>query len=220
MVSSVSSNAALSSAMLSGSQCRGPRDAQAFQEKLFSKLDVDGNGSIDQSELSQFVNFAASSTSSTSATSDSGAADLFKSMDTDGDGTLSKTELADGAKKLFDELRTQLMSASGGLSAVASTSGTSSSEATDGTSATNALTSAPTSAASSGGGSTGAASTDATSANGASADATQGPAPGRHHHHGGGGMFAKIASLIDQYRSTATDSADATAEASTLSVAA
>src|SRR3954469_23462268 len=80
MVSSVSSNAALSSAMLSASQCRGPRDPQAFQEKLFSKLDVDGNGSIDSSELSQFVDFASSSTSSTNAKSGSGAADLFKSM--------------------------------------------------------------------------------------------------------------------------------------------
>ena len=212
MVSSVSSNAALSSAMLSGSQCRGPRDPQAFQEKLFSKLDVDGNGSIDQSELSQFVDFAASSTSSTSATSGSGAADLFKSMDTDGDGTLSKTELADGAKKLFEELRTQLMSASGGLSGAASTGGTSSA---------NALTGALSGISSTSTSSTDAASTDAASTKATSADASQGPAPGRHHHHGGGGgMFAKIASLVDQYRSTAADSTDAAAEGSTLSVAA
>jgi hypothetical protein len=184
MVSSVSSNAALSSAMLSGSQCRGPRDPQALQEKLFSKLDVNGDGGIDASELSQFVDFASSSTSSTSATSDTGAADLFKSMDADGDGTLSKTELADGAKKLFDELRTQLMSASGATA--------------------------------------GAATTEAAPAAAAPTDATQGSPPrtGGHHHRGGGGMFAKVASLLDQYRSTATDPAAATAEASTLSVAA
>jgi hypothetical protein len=167
MVSSVSSNAALSSAMLSsGSQCRGARDPQAFQEKLFSKLDVNGDGGIDQSELSKFVDFASSSVNGTSASSSgSSTTDLFKSMDADGDGTLTKTELADGAKKLFDELRTQLMTAS-----AAGTSGT---------------TSAP---------------------------------PGGHHH--GGGMFAKIASLLDQYRSTASDATATTAEASTLSVAA
>ena len=197
MVSSVSSSAAFSSAMLSGSQCRGTRDPQALQEKLFSKLDVNGDGGIDQSELTQFMDFASSSTTATGATSDTSAGtDLFKSMDTDGDGTLSKTELADGTKKLFDELRTQLMTASAGATSTDATS-------TDTTS-------------------TDATSTDATQ----DAQPPQGPPPGpppaggHHHHGGGGGMFAKIASLLDQYRSTATDTATTTAEASTLSVAA
>ncbi|MEJ0035107.1 MAG: EF-hand domain-containing protein [Gammaproteobacteria bacterium] len=182
MVSSVTSNAAVSTATLSASQCRASRDPQALQEKLFSKLDVNGDGGIDQSELSQFMDFASSSTTSTNPTSDTAGADLFKAMDTDGDGTLSKTELADGAKKLFDQLRTQLMTASAGTA------------------------------------STGAA------ADAQPADATQAPPPsragGHHHHGGGGGMFSKIASLLDQYRSTATDPAAATADASTLSVAA
>lgn len=167
MVSSVSSSAAFSTALLSGSPCRGTRDPQAMQEKLFSKLDVNGDGGIDQSELTQFLDYASSAlsgtsgTSSTSATSDTASADLFKAMDTDGDGTLSKTELADGAKKLFDELRSQLM------------------------------TGPP-----------------------------PGPPPSGEHHHGGG-MFAKIASLLDQYRSTATDSIDPSSKgATTLSVAA
>ncbi len=39
----------------------------------------------------------------------------------DGDGTLSKTELADGTKKLFEELRTQLASASGGATSTGAT---------------------------------------------------------------------------------------------------
>jgi hypothetical protein len=184
MVSSVTSNAAFSTAMLSGSQCRGTRDPQAFQEKLFSKLDVNGDGGIDQSELTQFVDFASSSTTGTGSASDSAGADLFKAMDMDGDGTLSKTEVADGTKKLFEELRTQLMTASGGTSSDAAT---------------------------------GAEDTAATS------DATQSPPPPPPggHHHGGGGMFAKIASLLDQYRSTATtDTAATTTETSTLSVAA
>ena len=43
MVSSFTSSAGLSTAMLSGSQCRGTRDTQALQEKLFSKLDVNGD---------------------------------------------------------------------------------------------------------------------------------------------------------------------------------
>jgi len=200
MVSSVSSNAAFSSAALSGSQCRGTRDPQAFQEKLFSKLDANGDGSIDQSELSQFVDFAASSTKSASAMSDSTGADLFQSMDTDGDGKLSKTELADGTKKLFEELRTQLMSASGGASSSGATSAA-------GQSADVAQASA----------------TQASAATNATQDAP--PAGGGHHHHhggGGGGMFGKIAQLLDQYRSNATNdsSAASTADASTLSVAA
>jgi EF hand domain-containing protein len=184
MVSSVTSSAGLSTAMLSGSQCRGTRDPQALREKLFSKLDVNGDGGIDQSELSQFVDFASSSTGSTSATSDTSGADLFKSMDTNGDGTLSKTELADGTKKLFDELRTQLMSQ------VASTATSSDTQATGDAQSADASQSAP-------------------------------PPTGGHHHHGGGGMASKIASLLDQYRSTATnDTTDSTESPSTLSVAA
>ena len=184
MVDSVSGSAGFSTAMLSGSQCRGSRDPQALQEKLFSKLDVNGDGSIDQGELTQFTDFVSSSTSGTSVTSDtSGATDLFKAMDTDGDGTISKTELADGAKKLFDELRTQLMSQAAATSSDA--------QGTDNT-------------------------------QGASQAPPQGPPPGRPpgggHHHGGG-MFSKIASLLDQYRSTATDTTT-TEAASTLSVAA
>jgi hypothetical protein len=106
---------------------------------LFSKLDVNGDGGIDASELSQFVDFASSSTSSTSAASNTGATDLFKSMDADGDGTLSKTERADGAKKLFDELRTQLMSASGATSGAAPTDATTAAAVSTDATSTNAV---------------------------------------------------------------------------------
>lgn len=44
MVSSVSNSAAFSSAMQSGAQCRGSRDTSALQEKLFTKLDANGDG--------------------------------------------------------------------------------------------------------------------------------------------------------------------------------
>ena len=109
------------------------------------------------------------STSGTSAASDTSGADLFKSMDTNNDGTLSKTELTDGAKKLFDELRTQLMTTSGETSAETK---------------------------------------------------PQGPPPGPPPAGGhGGGLFSKLESLLDQYRSTATDSSSAT-QAATPSVAA
>jgi hypothetical protein len=195
MVDSVTSSAGLSTAMLSGSQCRGPRDAQAMQEKLFSKLDVNGDGGIDQSELSQFVDFISSSASSSGTTSSTSGADLFKTMDTDGDGSLSKTELTDGTKKLFDELRTQLMTQA------ASSAGTSDTQAS-------AIVQA-----------SGDAQTNTSSRPAGPQDSPPPAPPGGGHHHHGGGLFSKIASLLDQYRSTATDTTT-TMEAATLSVAA
>jgi EF-hand domain pair len=161
---------------------------------LFNKLDVNGDGSIDQSELSQFVDFVSSSRSSpgtTSSTSTSGA-DLFKTMDTDGDGSLSKTEFADGTKKLFDELRTQLMTQAASNAPSSDTQASTNVQASTGTQATSQAAAPPQGSP---------------------------PPPGSGHHHHGGGMFSKITSLLDQYRSTATDTATTT-EASTLSIAA
>src|SRR5512144_230096 len=81
---------------------------QALQEKLFTKLDADGNGSIDKSELNDFMSFVASA-QGTQATDSS---QLFSKLDTDGDGAVSQSELANGARSLFDQLRSQLMTAS------------------------------------------------------------------------------------------------------------
>lgn len=197
MVSQVSGSAGFSPAMLSGSQCHGSRDTSALQEKLFSKLDVNGDGSVDQSELGQFMDFA---TSSASGTSQSGSADLFKSLDTDGDGSLSKTELSDGAKKLFDELRTQLMSSS------ASTSGTQSTDKPDTADLFSKIDS------------NGDGTIDKDELSAFVQSKPQGAPPSGGHRHGGG-MFSKIESLLDQYRSTATDSTTGS-ETSTLSIAA
>src|SRR5262245_40116416 len=111
MVSSVGGSVGFSTAQLSGSACGGPRNSQAMQEKLFSKLDVNSEGSIDESELGQCLDYASSATGSSSQTD---AASLLKAIDSDGDGSVSKTELADGAKALFDQLRSQLMQSAGG----------------------------------------------------------------------------------------------------------
>ncbi len=197
MVSQVSGSAGISAAMLSGSQCHGPRDTSALQEKLFSKLDVNGDGGVDQSELGQFMDFA---TSSASGTSQSGSADLFKSLDTNGDGSLSKTELSDGAKKLFDELRTQLMSAS---------SGTSDSQSVAKPDPSDLFAKID---------SNGDGSIDKNELSAFVQSKPQGAPPNGGHPHGGG-MFSKIESLLDQYRSTATDSTTGS-ETSTLSIAA
>jgi hypothetical protein len=146
-------------------------------------------------DSAQFQSHGTSASSSSTA-----ATDLFESMDADGDGTLTRTELADGTKKLFDELRTQLMTASAGAGATSSAASidatSSNAAATEGTTADAQTTDAP-----------------------AGAMQGQPPPPPSGHHHGGG-MFARIASLLDQYRSNASDATTTTTEASTLSVAA
>ena len=196
MVSSVSGAAGYSAAAMQGAQCgSGSRGPQALQEKLFSKLDVNNDGGIDQNELGQFLDYVSSSTGSTSQTDTS---QLFKTLDSDGDGTISKQELTDGSKKLFEELRTQL---------IGSQSGSASSSTTDSTSATAATDE----------------SQDAkkqelfakidTNGDGSIDQSELGTFLSQkpeHHGHGGGGLLSKIDSLLDQYRSTAatTDSTD------------
>lgn len=191
MVSSINSNAVFSSAMLSRSQ--GPRDAQALQEKLFTKLDSNGDGGIDKTELSDFMSFAAQS-SGTQATD--GAA-LFSSIDSDGDGAITQTELSDGAKALFDELRAQLM-----------TSGQETSEA-KAVEKPNVEDLFATIDANGDG------SIDQDEL-GTFMSTNPPPPPGGSGGHGGG-LFSRIESLLDQYRSTATTE---TETASGLSVAA
>jgi hypothetical protein len=105
-----------------------------------------------------------------------------------------QSQLADGTKKLFDELRTQLMTQAASSAASSDTQASANVQASGETQATSQPAGAPQ-------------------------GSPPPPPPGGGHHHRGGGMFSKIASLLDQYRSTATDTT-ATTEASALSVAA
>jgi Ca2+-binding EF-hand superfamily protein len=226
MVSSVSSsNAAIYQSALqsrSGSSgCSGSRDTQALQEKLFSKLDANGDGGIDKSELGDFMSYVGSSSGSTNATTDS--SELFSKLDADGDGSVSKTEMADGAKALFDELRTQLMSAAASKASTATleTSSTSDASSTSATSSTDTSKQDELFAKMDANGD-GSIDKDELGSF-MSANPPPGPPPGGGPGGGQrGGLFSKIESLLDQYRSNST-SADTTIEsetASTLSIAA
>ena len=196
MVGSVSSAQCHASYGTQGMQ--GAQGKQALQEKLFTKLDVDGNGSIDKSELSDFMSFVASA-QGTQATDSS---QLFSKLDADGDGAVSQSELADGARSLFDELRSQMMAAS---------SDTSQPPAVD-QSRTDELFSKMDANGD------GAVSKDELGSF-LSANPPPGPAQGHRGLHGGG-LFAKLDSLLDQYRATAsTDSSDDQADTG-LSIAA
>jgi Ca2+-binding EF-hand superfamily protein len=192
MVSSVGGAAGYSAAAMQGAQCgSGSRGPQALQEKLFTKLDVNNDGGIDQNELGQFLDYVSSSTGSTSQTDTS---QLFKTLDSDGDGTISKQELTDGAKKLFEELRAQLVGSKSG----------STSDSTSATTATDETQDAKKQALFSKIDTNGDGSIDQSELG---TFLSQKP---EHHGHGGGGLFSKIDSLLDQYRSTAatTDSTD------------
>ncbi|MEJ0099604.1 MAG: EF-hand domain-containing protein [Pseudomonadota bacterium] len=73
-------------------------------QQLFSKLDTNGDGSIDSTELKTFADDLGSKTGTKI---DAGS--LMAALDSDGDGSVSSTELKDNGKALFDQLRQQLM---------------------------------------------------------------------------------------------------------------
>lgn len=64
------------------------------QAKMFAKVDTDGSGSVDQSELSAML----SEISQKTGTSLGDSKQLFTKMDTNGDGSLSSDELGQGMK--------------------------------------------------------------------------------------------------------------------------
>jgi Ca2+-binding EF-hand superfamily protein len=68
------------------------------QEKLFAKVDANGSGGVDQTELQGLLDEVAKKTGVASAAS---AADLFGKMDSNGDGSLSKDELGKGMKDIL-----------------------------------------------------------------------------------------------------------------------
>ena len=81
MISSISSSLNFGSQM-------GVQSMQQFKEKMFSKIDSDGNGGIDKAEFSDL----AKKMSEMSGSSQS-VEDIFSTYDTDGDDSLSMDEL-------------------------------------------------------------------------------------------------------------------------------
>ena len=71
--------------------------ASARSEKMFAKVDTDGSGSVDTTELQSMLDDISSKTGNTLGS----ASDLMSTMDTDGSGTLSKDELDTGMKSLM-----------------------------------------------------------------------------------------------------------------------
>jgi Ca2+-binding EF-hand superfamily protein len=77
----------------------GGSGAAAFKDKLFAKLDADGSGGVDATELQTLLDKLGATTGQSVGGSD--AAATFKAMDSNGDGSLAKDELDAGLKKLL-----------------------------------------------------------------------------------------------------------------------
>ena len=90
-------------------------DSKRSQE-LFAKLDLNGDGSIDASEMKSLTDFISKQTGTTVD-----ASALLKAIDTNGDGSVTSTELTGNAQAFFSSLREQLLGAQSGVSATAAT---------------------------------------------------------------------------------------------------
>ena len=71
--------------------------ASARSERMFAKVDADGNGGVDKSELQTMLDDISKKSGKTLGSAD----DLMTKMDSNGDGSLSKDELAAGMKSLM-----------------------------------------------------------------------------------------------------------------------
>lgn len=71
--------------------------ASAMKDRMFAKVDGDGSGSVDKTELQGLLDHIAEKSGSSVGSAD----DLLGKMDSDADGSLSKDELDAGMKSLM-----------------------------------------------------------------------------------------------------------------------
>jgi len=76
----------------------GGADPAKFKQDLFNKLDADGSGGVDSSEIDKLLTKVSQRSGSTATTDN---ATSFSQMDGDGDGSLSADELDSGLKSLI-----------------------------------------------------------------------------------------------------------------------
>ena len=92
-MSTISAVAGASSAWADISSSR----ASAMKEKMFAKVDSDGSGGVDKTELQGMLDHIAQKSGATLGSAD----DLLGTMDSDGSGSLSSDELDAGMKSLM-----------------------------------------------------------------------------------------------------------------------
>ncbi len=100
-MSSISSIGSAASAWPSASAARSARPPGGPDPaEMFAKVDTDGSGGVDETELQSLLDKVSKRSGTGSATAAS-SADTFKQFDTSGDGTLSQDELDAGMKSLM-----------------------------------------------------------------------------------------------------------------------
>ncbi|MEG6552095.1 EF-hand domain-containing protein [Desulfocurvibacter africanus] len=82
---------------------KAPSDQDQTSGGLFSELDANGDGVIDETELAS----ALGDSSSVDNEEESGVEELIAALDADGDGAISEDELDAGLKTLMEELESQ-----------------------------------------------------------------------------------------------------------------
>lgn len=104
-MSSVSMSGGCSAALLSNLQQSRAAESNRSQQ-LFGKLDTNGDGTIDSTELKSFTDYIGQKTGTTID-----ADSLLTALDSDGNGSISSSELSANGRTLFDQLRQQLSGA-------------------------------------------------------------------------------------------------------------
>jgi len=95
----MSSISGISSAWSGMSAMRGNRPPGGMDPaKLFSKVDADGSGGVDKTELQNLLDDVAQKTGVSNSTSTD---ELFSKIDSNGDGSLSQDELSEGMKSIM-----------------------------------------------------------------------------------------------------------------------
>jgi len=101
-MSSISSISSGSSAWSSAGAVRNGRPPGGPDPaKMFAKVDTDGSGGVDQTELQSLLDKVSKQAGTDSSTASISAADTFTKFDTNGDGSLSQSELGEGMKSLM-----------------------------------------------------------------------------------------------------------------------
>jgi Ca2+-binding EF-hand superfamily protein len=195
----------------------GASGGAKFIDRIFSKLDSNGDGSIDKSELTSFVQ-SAQAPGDTSVDVDK----IFSTLDADGDGSVTKQDFGDAARRLHDQLQGQ--SRSDKLFAKIDTNGDGAIGADELTSFINSLPASPDGGASkladilkqadtSGDGTISKTEFSNAIQNQAPAQAQSqshdsGAVHGHHHHHHGGGHHVAAAGSTDADASSSQDDPD------------
>lgn len=94
-MSSISGVGSSASAWSSMSTSRASR-----QQEMFNKVDSDGSGGVDATELQSMLDDIAKHTGTASSTT---AADALAKMDSNGDGSLDSSEMESGLKNILPE---------------------------------------------------------------------------------------------------------------------